>query len=154
MSTKERSPNTVEVGGWTWERSIGLYYGTGPKGQRADVAQPLMTSPWWVIGTRKMEDFVPIYSSAKEAMLAVAERQPQPGETLSTKYQPESRMKWDWGWDKWTAASLPDFDDPDEAEEWVRDKERRVRERYGPRQDAVEYRIVKVRRVVEREVKV
>lgn len=139
-------------GGWTWKSSIGLRYGTGPKGQRETVAQPLMTSPWWVIGDDYLSPasgFVQIYRTAEDAMRAVADRGPQPGQTISTQYQPEFRAKVDGRWTQWHPA-MPPSDDPDDAEVTIQ----KNWELMQPLKIPTEYRIVKVRRVVEREVKI
>lgn len=78
---------------------------------------------------------------------------PKRGDNFSTQYQPESRMKWDHGWDKWF-PDFPPFDDADEAEEFVREKHGRMRANPANAEVEVEYRIVKVIREFEREVRV
>jgi hypothetical protein len=76
----------VTVGGWSWSPSIGLYYGSGPAGQREQVHQPLMTSPWVVVASEYQAalpddrtdapgrgTFVSIFSDYQSAMEYVAQ---------------------------------------------------------------------------------
>lgn len=46
--------STSTIDGWTWTSGIGIHYGSGPEGQRETVQQPVMTSPWWTIGSETL----------------------------------------------------------------------------------------------------
>lgn len=69
---------TIECEGWTWESSLGLWYGTGPSGQREQVARPLMSSPWIVVCSEEESPtatFVRIFMSYERAMEYVAQKE-------------------------------------------------------------------------------
>lgn len=70
------SPATVESR-WRWSGGIGVRYGHTRGGPTVCVAQPLMTSPWWVIDADRHADldttFVRIFPTA-EAAIAEVER--------------------------------------------------------------------------------
>lgn len=68
---------TIKHGAWTWTSAIGLWYGTGPEGQRSVIARPLMTSPWWVICSEVDDSsvsFVHIFRGSAVAADEVAAR--------------------------------------------------------------------------------
>lgn len=77
---------TREIDGWTWESSIGLWWGIGPQSKREQVARPFMTSPWWVVSSEYEKalppepgvgpgdgTYVRIFPSSRQAMEFVAQ---------------------------------------------------------------------------------
>lgn len=65
----------IERKDWRWESSIGLWYGYHKDESVEQVARPVMSTPWWTIGSDLSVSgtFVRIYPDAMAAIKVVEE---------------------------------------------------------------------------------